>query len=87
MDNLNPNKHEKNRVSYFSPIICVRINIHRVKAKSRNFQVLFNNGFSNIIMMGNIISNSNRKTCPMEWQNQAETFMTNQKVKIKLCLP
>ena len=64
------------------------MNIHRIKLKLRNFQILLDSGISSTIMMNNLRSKLKRKkSSTTMWKTQGGNFTTNEMVTVEFCLP
>ena len=64
------------------------MNIHRIKLKLRNFQILLEIGISSTIMMNNLRSKLKRKkSSTTMWKTQGGNVTTNEMVTVEFCLP
>ena len=87
-DIINPPKRAKNINSHYYPILHGCTDIRKGRAKFKNFQIIFDSGFSPTILTRRLVEKlSLEKDALMQWYTQDGNITTHIKNKVDFTLP
>ena len=85
---INPPKRAKNINSHYYPILHGCTDIRKGRAKFKNFQIIFDSGFSSTILTRRLVEKlSLEKDAVMQWYTQDGNITTHLKNKVDFTLP